>query len=326
MISSISESLETRWESGLTNQARRKTLSHPVPPCERPPTGTPSCLPYILRPNFMTLAAQSSITDRWVATDGVSTVGPVTLDVLRRQFAQGRIAADALVRHESWQVWRSLADFVELPPEERTRTVKSCAEMSAGADERASGPHSVAPPPPPSSELQAPTSDSTKPPSSNRRPVDPVGILAQSRDLSDALLLTVSTVVAAAGAQVGLYHRLRRDLDALVVMGAHGPNAENLLGERMTSDDPTLALARAGTTVLVEPQPGEVGRHVLGRLSRCISVPCGAAMVPLVLRGELLAVFEVARQAHPFSARDVARIEDVVQALGERIAVMGWDG
>ena len=48
-------------------------------------------------------------------------------------------------------------------------------------------------------------------------------------------------------------------------------------------------------------------------------------MVPLHQNGELFAVFEVARAARPFAAREVARIEEIVQALGERVLVMGWE-
>jgi hypothetical protein len=270
------------------------------------------------------LPSGRSLSDRWVATDGVVALGPVTLATMLREVARGRLHPGALARHESWQVWRRLSELAHLSGEDRDRTTQNVADLSAALEERASGPHSVPPPPPSSAELTAAANDSVAPPPSSRRPVDPIGVLSQARTLGDALLFTLSTAVSAAHADVGLYHRPRTDLETFIVAGAHGTGAELLLGERIASTDPTLAAARGGVSVVVEPQPGEIGRHVLGRLSRCIPAPRGAAMVPLHLNGEVLALFEVARTARPFAAREVARIEEIVQALGERIIVMGW--
>ncbi len=270
-------------------------------------------------------ATQRPVTDRWVATDGIIALGPVPLATLLREVAQAKLQAGALVRHESWLVWRRLDEVAHLTQEARRRTLQSCADMSSSLDQRARSPNSVPPPPPSSAELTRAASDSVPPPPSSRRPVDPIGVLTQARTLEDALLLTLSTIVAAARAEVGLYHRLHADLDALVVAGAHGAGAELLLGERLGDSDPTLAAARNGITVVAEPQPGEVGRHLLGRMSRCIPVSRGAAMVPLWHAGSLVAVFEVGRALRPFSAREVARIEDIVQALAEHIVVKGWD-
>jgi hypothetical protein len=50
----------------------------------------------------------------------------------------------------------------------------------------------------------------------------------------------------------------------------------------------------------------------------------GVAMVPLRLYGELVALFEVGRGGHPFRAREIARVEDVVEVLTERAVLMGW--
>jgi len=72
-------------------------------------------------------------------------------------------------------------------------------------------------------------------------------------------------------------------------------------------------------------QPGEVGRFILGRIARCIEQPRGALMIPLVMRGMLLASFEFGRRDRPFLLREAVRMQDVVEALAERIVVMGWD-
>jgi hypothetical protein len=142
--------------------------------------------------------------------------------------------------------------------------------------------------------------------------------------LGEAMLLAVSTAVATAQAEIGLVHQSRPEFAGLVTMGGHGPGVELLLGEKIAAADPSLAAARKGITVMPEPQPGEVGRYILGRVSRCIPHPRGVAMIPLCLYGELLATFEFGRQDRPFLVREVARMQDVVEALVERIVVMGW--
>ena len=119
-------------------------------------------------------------------------------------------------------------------------------------------------------------------------------------------------------------HRVRSDLAAVVVMGGHGAATERLLGERLSDDDPTLAAARAGHSVIGEPDFGENSRFLLGRLGRCLPNTRGVAMVPLLLYGELMAIFEFGRAQRAFRAREIARAEDVVEALAARSVVMGW--
>ena len=97
-----------------------------------------------------------------------------------------------------------------------------------------------------------------------------------------------------------------------------------MLGKRLATDDPVLAAAEAGHTVIAEPRFGDAGRYMVGRMSRCVPNPRGLAMVPLVLHGGLVALIELGRRYRPFRAREVARVEDVVEALAERIVVMGW--
>jgi hypothetical protein len=119
-------------------------------------------------------------------------------------------------------------------------------------------------------------------------------------------------------------HRVRLDLGGVVLVGGHGAATERLLGERLADDDPTIAAARAGHTIVGEPEFGENSRYLLGRLGRCLPGVRGVAMVPLLLYGELTAVFELGRAARPFRAREIARAEDVIEALAGRSVVMGW--
>ncbi|MGC4093425.1 MAG: hypothetical protein QM756_37125 [Polyangiaceae bacterium] len=149
-------------------------------------------------------------------------------------------------------------------------------------------------------------------------------MLEHATEFGQALLLSLSTAATAASAEVGLVHRVRRDLGCVVVAGGHGSTTEHLLGERLSDDDPTLAAARAGHTVLGEPEFGENSRFLLGRLGRCLPLARGVAMVPLLLYGDLVAIFELGRMHAPFRAREIARVEDVVEALAGRSVVMGW--
>jgi hypothetical protein len=266
-------------------------------------------------------------SDRWFVTNGVVAVGPVSFELLMRGAAHGRIPSGSFVRHESWQVWRRLDEIGSLPPDGRQQTVEHLATHSEYLESRASNPlDSVAPPPPDDLLL---TIRPTNPPPATRSTfraatVDPVGVLSHAFDLSEALLLGISTAVTAAGAEVGLVHRARHDLRSVVTVGGHGPGTERLLGERIAEDDPTLDAARNGYSVISEPGLGVESRFIVGRLMRCLPDVRGVAMVPFCLYGELVALLEVGRGGQPFRAREVARMEDVVEVLTERAVLMGW--
>jgi len=272
------------------------------------------------------LGESATPSDRWFVTNGVVAVGPVTFELVLRGVAYGRISTSAFVRHESWQVWRRLDELQSLSTGRRRKTVEDLASASAGVEGRARGPFSEPPPPPSERELSSRPGGEDPPPRKSFRPVsvNPVGVLSSANELQEALLLTVSTAIAAASADVGLVHRVRRDIGAVVTVGGHGPGTELLLGERLAREDPTLVAARSGRTVISEPLPGEVSRHIMGRIARCLPEPASVAMVPLLLYGDLIALFEIGRRARPLRAKEIARVEDVVEALAERTVVMGW--
>jgi len=264
--------------------------------------------------------------DRWFVTNGIVALGPVSFELVLRGVAYGRIPAGSFVRHESWQVWRRLEDIEQQSSGNRRLIVAELAQHSAGAEKRARSVFSLPPPPPTGAELSSRTEniDRAARPSFRPAAVDPVGVLSGANELSEALLLTVVTAVTAAAADFGLVHRVRNDLGAAITVGGHGLATEHLLGERLAADDPTLIAARGGHSVLTEPQCGEVGRHLLGRMTRCSGEVKSVAMVPLLVYGELVAIFEVGRKSRPFRAREIGRVEDVVEALAERSVVMGW--
>jgi hypothetical protein len=274
-----------------------------------------------------TIPPSARRSDRWFVTNGIVAVGPVSFELLMRGAAHGRIPHGSFVRHESWQVWRRLDEIGSLPADGREQTVEHLATHSESLESRASNAKgSVAPPPPDDLRL---TMRPTVPPPTTRSTfraaaVDPVGVLSHAFDLGEALLLGISTAVTATGAEVGLVHRARSDLRSVVTTGGHGPRTECLLGERIAEDDPTLAAARNGYTVISEPGLGSESRFIVGRLMRCLPDVCGVAMVPLCMYGELVAILEVGRGGQPFHAREIARMEDVVEVLAERSVLMGW--
>ena len=274
----------------------------------------------------MKAASEFHSDDLWLLTDGVAALGPVGFEQVRRLVAERRVSPEALVRHHSWHVWRSAEEISNLSLAHREETIKNLAAISAGLDARAATPLSTPPPPPDSASFDAPEPPSERPIRSSVRPVsvDPAGVLARAETLADAMLLALSTAGAAAQADVGLVHQARKDLDAVVTTGGHGSGAEQLLGEQVLKDDPSLINAQKGLTVVAEPQPGEAGRFILGRVGRCLPNPRGAVMIPLLFRDELLATFEFGRQDRPFLIREVARMQEVIEALAERIVLMGW--
>jgi hypothetical protein len=273
----------------------------------------------------MELSNPSAAVDRWYVTNGIVAVGPVAFELLTRGVAHGRIPPNSFVRHESWKVWRRLDDIDGLSAVTRLRTVEELGGISQSAEQRASNPQNTPAPTPSSADLEAKMVDEEGP-RSTMRPVavNPVGVLASAGDLDDALMLALSTAVAASSAHVGLLHRVRPELGSTITACAQGANAEHLLGEKLAADDPALVAADAGHTVIGEPRLGDAGRHVAGRIARCVPNPRGVAMVPLVLHGALVAMIELGRRYRPFRAREIARVEDVVEALAERIVVAGW--
>jgi hypothetical protein len=265
------------------------------------------------------------LTDQWFVTNGVVAHGPVDFDRVAAGVAHGRISPRSFVRHQSWKVWRALAEIEGLSALDRRETVQRLAGISFVAEERAADPRSYPPPPLSSPEAGDLRMDST-PPLSSVRPaaVDPVGVLSSARDLEDALLLTLSTAVAAATADAGLLHRPRPELGAVVTSYAHGPHAEGLLGDRLAEDDPSLLAAKNGYTILGEPQPGDAGRYIAGRLTPCLGTVRGIAMIPVIVFDDLVAMLELGRTTSAFRAREIGRVEDVVEALVGRIVVQGW--
>jgi GYF domain 2 len=264
--------------------------------------------------------------DRWYVTNGVVAVGPVGFELLIRGVEAGRIPPGSFVRHESWKVWRRLEDIEALSATKRQEAVERLAAVSAAAEERASAPYHEPPPPPTEEELDSQAENaSARPPSLRPAAIDPAGVLANATNLDEALSLALSAAATAAAAHIGFLNLVRPDLGATVIAFAHGPDSEVLLGERLAPNDPALLAAQAGHTVMGEPRLGEAGRYIAGRMARCLPGPRGVAMAPVLVGGHMAAMIEVGRASRPFRASEIARVEDVAEALAARIEAMGWN-
>ncbi len=154
--------------------------------------------------------------------------------------------------------------------------------------------------------------------------VDPVGVLATAPDLKSALLLLLSTAVAAASAQRGLVYQVAQDERMATVVGVHGVPAEMLLALTIDREDPGFRAAQRGCVVMADVDGGPVGRTLACRFGLELQPTHGVALVPLHVHGQLIAILELAQLGRPFRAREVARAEDVMDVFAERCVVMGW--
>ncbi len=255
--------------------------------------------------------------NRWFVTNGVVAIGPIGFNLLSRGIAHGRVALTAFVRHESWRVWRRLKELEGLNISERNSLVKRLALASAGVQPQAPQHES-------GETLRVRTNYDSQPPSTLRPPpIDPVGVLASATCLSDALMLCVTTAMTAASADVALLLQATPS-GQLRVESTSGGGSELLLGETLAPSDAASASVRAGRTLIAEARDGAAARSVSARLERAAGHVSSVASLPIFLLGEPFAALELGRVFGGFRARDIARAEDVTEALVARVVVDGW--
>ena len=231
------------------------------------------------------------------------------------------------MRHESWQVWRRLDEMESLSAVHRRKTIEDLATASAGVEERARSVFSEPPPPPSGEELSSRPVNLEPAQRKSFRPVsvDPVGVLSNAGELQDALLAHgVDGRGRGRGrrrARAPRAGRLERGRDRRWPRPRHRDAAGRAAMR--------VKIRRWSRRAAVAPccpsrSPATSARYMIGRIERCLPEPASVAMVPLLLYGELVAIFEIGRRSRPLRAHEVARIENVVEALAERTVVMGW--
>jgi hypothetical protein len=262
--------------------------------------------------------ARSALPDRWFATDGVSSLGPLSFDALVRSVAHAEISEACLVRHACWNTWQPMDEVRTLSEAGRHERVGWLAEASVYADLGPTGSQSrpICRPPEPVGS-RPPAHPSVRPAA-----IDPAGVMASVDDRDALLMLALSTATATATAQAGL----------LIGIGSRGPlvfctlgsGCERLLGKPLAPTDPSLVAAERGVVVVGEPETGHTTSVIASRLTGNRTTPRGVAMVPLVVDGTLVVAVELARAWRSFRACEIARVEEVLEALAARAVVMGW--
>lgn len=264
------------------------------------------------------LRQTSVLPDRWFATDGVSCLGPLSFDALVRSVTHAEISPACLVRHTCSNAWQPMDSVRKLSDASRRERVHWLAEASAHTDLGPGGSQSR----PISRQTDVDASRAPAHPSVRPAAVDPAGVMASADDRDCVLMLALSTSTATATAQSGL----------LIGMGPKGPlvfctlgnGCERLLGRAVPLTDPSIAAAQRGVVVVGEPATGIATAAVAARLAHDAAVPMGVAMVPLLVDGTLVAAVELGQAHRPFRACEIARVEDVLEALAARAVVMGW--
>jgi hypothetical protein len=220
-------------------------------------------------------------------TNGSNAVGPVALELLRLGIASGKVPEDGFVRHESWKVWRPIAELK--------------ARLLAGG------------------------SDDDETPASERiSQMSPESALAEASDLQTAWLLLLGAAVHFTRASAGIVHAAT-DAGAVVVC-SHGPRSKELEGVRIGLLDPVLLAAAGGRVVLAEPSPGDAGHAMLARLAKLGATPTpdAAFMLPIRPGDRLRGVLELGRHGG-FSVRDLERADALVRALEARFEAAHWE-
>lgn len=219
-------------------------------------------------------------------TNGSNAVGPVDLELLRRGIATGKVPADGFVRHQSWKVWRPIA---ELAP-----------RLLAGGH-----------------------GDDDEPVSERISQMSPEDALAAATDLPTAWMLLLGAAVHFTRATVGIVHAAT-DAGAVVAC-SHGPRSKELEGVTLGLLDPVLLAAAGGRVVLAEPSPGAAGSILLTRLAKLGATPApdAAFMLPIRPGDRLRGVLELGRNGG-FSVRDLERADALVHALEARFEAANW--
>ncbi len=238
-----------------------------------------------------------NVSDRWYVTNGATSVGPVSLDLITRGVGAGKVPLESFIRNETWKVWRPLVELVE-----------GGSNDDDDSDEIANARRSVPPAAASQEEMQS---------SLRGDDMSPDEAIAGATDAKEAMLLLMSAVVREIEAHAALVHAAK-DGGAVVVC-AHGGDLFEGLGDQVSMSDPAIVAAFAGNIIIAEPVAGPAGAVIRRRLGRGQPMPLlGAAMFPIRPRGKLFGTLEIGRRTH-FRPRELARVEVLVDTLVARL-------
>jgi len=228
----------------------------------------------------MDLVHEAESTAAWYVTNGDAVIGPIGTELLLRGVASSRIPEQCLVAQATWTSWRELRHIREFSRYRRAQAWTHLEKelVESGLSE---------------------------------------DLVKRAPDAGEALLYAMQAAVNATRATAGLVHRAREPFVGLVTSSAHGPSADELLGEVIAHHDAAFEQAAARRLILGGPDDEPATRALARRFSTCGGQLAGVAMVPVYDGETLLAMIELARVDHAFRARDaevLARIAEVVIA------------
>jgi hypothetical protein len=219
---------------------------------------------------------------RWVVSNGATTVGPVSTDLLIRGLEAGRIPPTSWVRDEAWDSWR-------MPHEIREVSLWSKSQV----------PH------------DGPTAyDAYVSDYCFEFMPDPLEMVS----------FCLAAGMAATGASVGLAHRMREPLGLPVTSLVEGADPGDALGQVVMGYDEALTIARQGRIVLARPGESPAARAIARRLSLHTVALSGVAMFPILARGGVFAMIELGRVDHPFRTGDARLLTRIAFAAAAQLA------
>ncbi len=259
-----------------------------------------------------------AVSGQWFATDGRGVIGPLSFAEITLRVQRSQLSARCVCRHGRWRGWVPFHELEGLGARGLALLVEQLAEDSSGAAMRlASG----------SGERLAirPSSYPPPPASARTRPLDVTGILSSTERLDQTLMLGLALAALSADASVGRLHCLRGEQDEAVTEATYGREVAGRLGELVLPEDPVRALAEAGQPLLCAANVSGGGRAIASRLGTEPGALASVAMVPLIMDGGLVAWVELGKPLR-LGARELGRVEEVIEALAARCLVMGWFG
>jgi hypothetical protein len=230
----------------------------------------------------------------WYVTNGVSTVGPVTTNLLVRGVASDRVPNDCLVRERTWRMWRGLDRIREVAAVRREQAVRGAFDIEPTRWKE----------PEPLEVKYAPL----------------LRELLAAQDPNDVLARALIETMRATGALVGAVHRRRPPHSGFVTTCVLGPGMRGRLGRAFAGDDPAFALAAEGSALCEAPRHGASGcvsEHLGG-----LAASSGVAMVPVTCLGRLYAVLELGRPDHEFRAADFQVATAVTGLVADHLCIV----
>jgi hypothetical protein len=258
------------------------------------------------------------LSGQWFATDGRGVLGPLAFSDIALRVQRGLLSSRCVLRHGRWRGWVTFQQLQDLGRAALEQTVEQLAEDAGGAAMRLASA---------TGERLAirPSSYPPPPASARTRPLDVTGVLSTTERLDQTLMLGLALAALSADSSVGRLHRLRGDQDEALTEATFGQEIAGRLGELVVPEDPVRALAEAGQPLLCGAAPNGAAGAMVRRLSTQFGDLGCVAMIPLLVEGGLVAWVELGKR-NRMSARELGRVEEVVEALAARCLVMGWLG